>query len=239
MISIIITNYNKEKYIVKTLESCKKQLNQNFELLLADDASSDNSIKLAKTYLTKNIKINYKFLERKKKKYDNSNLSQMSLVIEAMNYCKGNYISLLDADDLFKADKIKILLDLIKQTKKKIIINSYYYRTNKGIKTNTRHFKKRKFIWPIFPPTSCITIEKKLFKKILKKISIKKFLTCYIDFRIAVYCAKYFYDDIIYVEKPLTFYRQNNDGIDYRFRKKLSYLYFKRKFEAFILNLTL
>ena len=46
MISIIITNYNKEKFILKTLNSCKNQIDKNFEIIITDDAQQTNRWKL-------------------------------------------------------------------------------------------------------------------------------------------------------------------------------------------------
>ena len=54
-ISVIITNYNKEKYIKKTIQSIINQNYKNFEIIIFDDCSSDNSIKLIKKF--KKIKL--------------------------------------------------------------------------------------------------------------------------------------------------------------------------------------
>ena len=46
LVSFVVTSYNYEKYILKTLESIKNQSYKNFEILIVDDASSDNSRKI-------------------------------------------------------------------------------------------------------------------------------------------------------------------------------------------------
>jgi len=48
MISVIITNYNKELYIEDTLNSLFQQLDKNFELIFFDDNSTDDSLNLTK-----------------------------------------------------------------------------------------------------------------------------------------------------------------------------------------------
>ena len=53
MISVIITNYNKELYIEDTLNSLFQQLDKNFELIFFDDNSTDNSLNLTKFFLKK------------------------------------------------------------------------------------------------------------------------------------------------------------------------------------------
>jgi len=54
MISVIITNYNKELYIEDTLNSLFQQLEKNFELIFFDDNSTDNSLNLTKLFFKKN-----------------------------------------------------------------------------------------------------------------------------------------------------------------------------------------
>ena len=55
LISILITNYNKEKFITKTINSCLVQNYKNLEILVFDDCSTDNSLLKIKKF--KNIKI--------------------------------------------------------------------------------------------------------------------------------------------------------------------------------------
>ena len=54
-ISILISNYNKSKFLSQTLSMLKKQSYQNFEIILFDDVSNDNSIEIIKKF--KNIKL--------------------------------------------------------------------------------------------------------------------------------------------------------------------------------------
>ncbi len=62
MISVIITNYNKEKFLLKNLKSLKKSVFKDFEIILFDDVSTDNSLNIVKKF--KSIKL----LQNKKKK---------------------------------------------------------------------------------------------------------------------------------------------------------------------------
>lgn len=234
MISIIISNFNKSKYLKKTIKSCLDQRNKNFEIIFFDDKSTDNSLIIAKSLLKKS-KVKYKIISRDKKKEDNNSFNQMSAIQISLDYCKGSYISLLDADDLFINDKIDSLLKIIKNKKKKIIYNSYYNLKNNIYISNKRHFKVRKYFWPIFPPTSCITIEKKVLKKIINNVNFKKYPTCWLDFRIAVYSSKYLHKEILYTYKKLTVYRKDPSGNDSVYTNYFSFLYWRRKLEAFFL----
>ena len=49
-ISILITNYNKEKFLKKCLNSIKNQNYKNYEVILFDDCSTDNSLKIIKDF---------------------------------------------------------------------------------------------------------------------------------------------------------------------------------------------
>ena len=100
--SILITNYNKEKFLNNTIRSC---LNQNYskkEILIFDDCSTDNSVKLLKKF--KNLKL----LINKKKKFKSGPLNQIYGVNKLFKKSKGEIIFLLDGDDQFKKNKINI-----------------------------------------------------------------------------------------------------------------------------------
>ena len=90
-ISVIIPVYNTEKYIEKCLESLAKQTMQDFEVIVVNDGSTDNSKSIIKEYM-KNSELNIKYLEK-----ENGGLAS------ARNYgverALGKYISFLDSDD--------------------------------------------------------------------------------------------------------------------------------------------
>jgi glycosyltransferase involved in cell wall biosynthesis len=54
MISFVVTSYNYEKYILKTLESIKAQTYRNFEIIIVDDCSNDNSCKIIEDFISEN-----------------------------------------------------------------------------------------------------------------------------------------------------------------------------------------
>ena len=236
MISIIITNFNKSNHIKKTLESCANQVDKKFEIIFFDDRSTDNSLQIVENFKNKNKKIKLILIKRRGKKSINNCYNQISAVKKSIEYSSGNYISLLDADDIFLKKKIFFLNSIIHKTKKKILYNSYYILNKKKYSSNKRHFLIRKFIWPIFPPTSCLTVEKKLFQKVIKKIAFRKFPSCWLDFRLAIYFSKYYLEEIVYTKKKLTIYIKNNEGNDNMYTNIFNIYFWKRKFEAFVLK---
>ena len=89
MISILITNFNKANYLKKTLESCRDQLEKNFEIIFFDDHSTDNSLKIVNEFIKKNKKIKFNLIKRKGKKYLSNNYNQMTAIIHSLKYSSG------------------------------------------------------------------------------------------------------------------------------------------------------
>ena len=54
LVTFIVTSYNYEKYILKTLESIKAQTYKNFEIIVVDDCSSDNSCEIIEDFISDN-----------------------------------------------------------------------------------------------------------------------------------------------------------------------------------------
>tara|TARA_B100001564_G_C20650049_1_gene676372 strand:- start:1499 stop:1807 length:309 start_codon:yes stop_codon:yes gene_type:complete len=95
-VSILITNYNKSGYLNRSINSCLKQNFNNKEILVFDDCSTDDSLKILNKF--KKIKI----IKNKKKKFKSGPLNQIYGIHKLFQISKGNIIFLLDSDDIFK-----------------------------------------------------------------------------------------------------------------------------------------
>jgi glycosyltransferase involved in cell wall biosynthesis len=95
-ISVIMSVYNSEKYIEETIESILNQSFTNFELLVIDDASTDNTLKLILKYKDKRIKL-YK---------NKKNLGYVINLNYLMSQSVGKYIARHDADDISHKDRL-------------------------------------------------------------------------------------------------------------------------------------
>ena len=100
-ISILITNYNKEKFLDKSLKNVCNQNFKNYEIIIFDDCSTDRSIDIIKKY--KKVKL---IVNKSKNRKKSGPLNQINGIIECFKRSKGNIICLLDADDYFKKDKL-------------------------------------------------------------------------------------------------------------------------------------
>ena len=116
--SILISSFNKGKYIEKCITSCLNQKESDFEVILFDNYSTDNTSRILKRFTNK-IKI-----FKKKRVSDSAALNQIDLINHAFKKSKGQFICLLDADDYFNKNKLSILKKYFSKKKK---INKFFY----------------------------------------------------------------------------------------------------------------
>jgi glycosyltransferase involved in cell wall biosynthesis len=87
-----MTAYNREKYIGAAIESVLGSSYTNFELIIVDDCSKDQTVAIAKEYEAKDKRVKVYVNEKNLGDYHNRN--------KAASYANGKYIKYLDADDL-------------------------------------------------------------------------------------------------------------------------------------------
>jgi glycosyltransferase involved in cell wall biosynthesis len=112
-ISVIVPVYNVEDYIEKSLDSLLKQTYKNFEVLIVNDGTQDNSIELAKDIVKDDER--FIFLEK-----ENGGLSDARNY--GINYAKGNYLTFLDSDDYYDSCFLEKMLSKIIEEKADIVI---------------------------------------------------------------------------------------------------------------------
>ena len=223
-ISILITNYNKGIYLKKTINSCLIQNYKDKEVLVYDDCSTDNSLKILKKY--KNITV----VKNKRKKFKSSPLNQIYGLCQLFKISKGNIIFLLDSDDEFKKNKIIEINKIFKQNKKINFIQDTPLETlykKKKLLKKKRHFFS---IWPSFYPTSCIAFKRNFFVNFLKVLKKNKFSNLEIDARLSIYA--YIQKQFNISKKCLTIYNYDETGISSKY-KKFSKFWWKKRNEAF------
>jgi glycosyltransferase involved in cell wall biosynthesis len=100
--SIVIPLYNKEEYVSKTIESVLEQTFQNFEVLIVDDGSTDNSVAVVEQYTDDRIRII-------RQKNQGVSAARNTGIKEA----KYKLITLLDADDWWDKSFLEEMISLI------------------------------------------------------------------------------------------------------------------------------
>ena len=126
LVSIIIPTYNRSHLIGETLDSVLAQTYQNWECIVVDDGSTDNTDEMMAEYCEKDSRI--KYFHRPKE--------HLSGGCGARNYgfevSKGDYIQWFDSDDLMMPKKLEIKVNTILERKVDFIISKtrYYNREN-------------------------------------------------------------------------------------------------------------
>lgn len=100
LVSIVIVSYNQARYIQEILDSVKAQTYTNFELILADDASGDNSVNEFEKWLIEN-RISAK------KIFHKTNTGLATVLNEAIEICEGEYVKLIAADDFLHPESLE------------------------------------------------------------------------------------------------------------------------------------
>ena len=223
--SILITSYNKGEFIEEAIKSCIQQTYKNFEIIVMDNESVDQTDVILNKYLNQISVI------KKKRINEYPAVNQIDLIKKGSQICSGEIICLLDADDFFNLDKLEKLKDLFqKDFNSEIIFDIPVIRNEKKTKKFFLKQKKSRYIWPTIIPTSSISIKKNFLEKSLNKILIDKYNYLEIDFRICVYAQKIIKKFLI-LDKELTNYRIVLDGIMAN-NKKFSYNWWKKRQEA-------
>lgn len=104
LVSVIMPSYNTEKYIAESIRSVQNQTYQNWELIIVDDCSPDNTDEVVKPYLT-DTRIKY----FKNEKNSGAAVSRNRALREA----KGKWMAFLDSDDLWRSEKLEKQIDFM------------------------------------------------------------------------------------------------------------------------------
>lgn len=102
LVSVIIPVYNVEKYIGKCIQSLLDQTYDNFEAIIIDDGSPDNSITVAKSIVSNDPR--FIFLQKE-------NGGQGTARNLALDYAKGDYITFLDSDDYYDHKLLEVIIE--------------------------------------------------------------------------------------------------------------------------------
>lgn len=224
-ISILISSYNKGKYIRECIESCLIQEDQKLEIILFDNYSNDETDQILLDFQNK-IQI-YK----SQKISDFSAINQIDLLRKAFEVSSGEIICLLDADDYFKKEKIKNVRNFFEREISKDVL--FDLPTIKSAKNFEKFKLKKKFfknIWNTTIPTSSISFKREFFENLLKKNLFKDYNLLEIDFRINVYAQNITKNFKIY-DQSLNVYRKVDDGIMSQ-NKKFSPNWWKKRLQA-------
>lgn len=228
-ISIIVPVYNTEKYLDKCLNSI---INQNFkelEIIIVNDCSIDNSLKIIKKYM----KIDERIILINKEKNEGLSAARNS----GIEIAKGKYLLHIDSDDWIEQNYFKDMYEYAIANDADIVISDYYKNYNnkssvyiKGQKeTNDIRIEKIKVIENIFLFKGSTSVWNKLIKiELYKKNKIKHPKGISLGEDLAVIPKLMYYSKkIVILNKAYYHYIQNPLSITKKYDKNKIYEIYK------------
>jgi glycosyltransferase involved in cell wall biosynthesis len=170
--TIIIPTYNRRQFLKIAIESVLKQTYSNYELIIIDDGSTDNTKELIKDY--KDSRLSYHYQQNK------GPASARNLGIAK---ARGEFICFLDSDDRFRINKLEVSHKHIKENPSYKIFHSeeVWYRNGKFLSQKKEHKKTAGFIFDNAVKLCSISISTAVIKKeVFEKIGNfdQTLLTC-------------------------------------------------------------
>ena len=234
MISVCIATYNGEKYIKEQLESILLQIEQNDEVIISDDGSTDNTLSIISALCDDRIQV---YSNDKSEKNWRSINSITSNFENALNHANGDTIFLADQDDVWLENKVTCSLKYL-HDKDYIVSDCLVTDQNLNVIHTSRFYEGSGFTknrWKaLFAPTpyqgSCAAFHRNVLKKALpfpKKIQSHD--------RWIGYVASFFFTYKI-IPEALILYRRHGanlstaterstNGLLYKISTRIRYIY--------------
>lgn len=119
LVSVVTPSYNAEKFVAETIQSVQDQLFKNWEMIVVDDASTDQTVEIVKKAMAADDRISLLINE--------NNIGQGLTRNRAIEVARGRYIAFLDSDDLWGPNKLEKQLAILNSTGAAMTHTSYAY----------------------------------------------------------------------------------------------------------------
>lgn len=218
LVSFVTASYNYQDYIKETIESVINQTYHNWELIIVDDGSKDNSVNVIQEYSKKDNRI-------KLYQHDNGVNKGLSETIQlGIEKANGEWLVFLESDDTIVPEYLEEKLNIIKKYHQiDFIFNDLdMFGENKIIKYYEKYFIKQKKILAkntnpsnllkvsqkttlnLIPTFSVVMVKKNLIKRLDFNTPIKPLLDYYLWLQLIGKCNFY------YLNKKLTKWRMHS-----------------------------
>ena len=212
LVSIVIPVYNVEKYVEKCLLSVINQTYKNLEIIVVNDGTKDNSLKICEMLKEKDARI--KIINQ-----ENAGLSCARNT--GIENASGEYICFVDSDDFLDKDFIDTLLSNALQNNVDICACDFWYIDESNKKWSLKIKKDKKYsnmeaLKDILLDTqeTEVMIWNKLYKlELFKKNNIRFPVGKLHEDNYTTYKLYYFSNGVYFVNKKLYYYLQRNDSI--------------------------
>ncbi len=221
LVSIIIPTFNSGKYIAKTLKSVGDQSYQNWEVLITDDCSTDDTISVIEKFQKQ---------EKRIRLFRNTVNSGAAISRnKSLENAKGRFVAFLDSDDLWKNTKLATQIKFMTQNKVPISCTSYDLIDEKGIplgKTirSVPRLDYKSHLKNTAIGMSTSMIDRTIVKDKFEFINIRTRQDCYLWITLLKRGHQAYG-----IEEPLVFYRVRSNSISankFKAAKRQWYLYY-------------
>lgn len=225
--SVVISLYNKEKHIQSTIESVLAQSFVDFEIVVVNDGSTDDSEAIVRSINDKRIRF-----------YSQENKGASAGRNTAISKATGNYIALLDADDLWESNYLETIYTLIlSYPNENVFATAVTIETSGGKKTSVysiNHIQENatyvinyfesSYINTLLTSSSTV-VNKSVFEKVgVYDTTIKSGQDIDLWIRIGLYYT------IVFINKPLVTYRYGKQSLSNRTKNIAD----KPKYDAYV-----
>ena len=157
LVSIITPAYNASQYIKGTIESVLNQTYDNWELIIVNDGSTDNTKEIVESFKDSRIKL-----------INQKNMGVSVARNRGLSEAQGEFITFLDADDILPPKSLEVRVKYLKENSDVDLVDGYAIVMDGDLKNIIREHKP--------------TYKGLLFEKIVK-LDSSVYLTCYYMFR--------------------------------------------------------
>ncbi len=156
LVSVVMPIYNAENFLDDSISSILNQTYKNFELILINDNSNDNSLKIIEEYQKKDDRIIVYSFQTKQ----NIPIARN----KALEIAKGKYMANLDADDIANHDSIEKQVDILEKNENIVVIGSdiqfFGSNQNKWLTKHNHHAIICELLFGAAIPNSCPMVRK-------------------------------------------------------------------------------
>lgn len=244
--SVIVASYNYESYIQETLLSLANQTYKNFEVIVVDDGSKDNSIKIIQDICAQYP--NFKLYTHP----HNQNKGLKDTILLGLAKAKGDFIAFCESDDYWSEDHLKEVNSAINKNPNVALVSNYLkiFPFNKNIddyvqscrqallKPNKTYYTYL-IVCNIFCTFSALAIK----KDVLLQCDFNSYVPAWLDYWLLKQIL--IKHKAVFIDKVLTYWRihedsynkrEDNQDLSIKFHKKLRQLLFKRAPISFLMK---
>lgn len=213
LVSVIIPMFNASGFIARTIESVQGQSYQNWEMLVVDDCSTDNSCDIVKAYMQKDRRI--KLIEMEVNFGGPAKARNLGI-----KNASGSYIAFFDADDIWMKDKLERQYNILENQSDIFLVYSNFLNSKRNnirdVSIQERKFKSGRIFKDLFLSVNFIACSSVMLRDCKQKKYYfdedKKFIAIE-DFDLWLKIA--YNEKVSYINEPLIVYNESKNGISY------------------------